>query len=266
MLKGQALVVVLLVLGVAVTVGLSIVSRSVTEVSVSTGEEESNKALEAAEAGVERALGGVVAVDGPAGVGSLQEASFNVTNTGVGGGNTYEVPFRLSAGDVATISLEGYTGPAPYNNFQLCWGNGSGAVPAVEVILYFRDASGEMRVGRQAYDPDEARNDSNGFEDDSPGSCAGGLDYDFYRAFDLADVGWTAGGTPIMLRVRVLYNTTPQPIALRVPAGNLPSQGSEIISTGQAGGSTQRLRVIQANPDLPLMFDSALFSGSSLTQ
>ena len=268
--RGQALVVVLLILGIAVTVGLSVVSRSVTDVTVSTGEEESAKALEAAEAGVERALGGVIAVDGPPVIDNLQESSFNVTNTAVGDGSVYEVPNLLAAGDVATIQMDGFTGPPPYPNFVLCWENViEAADPAVEVMLYFR-RGGVIGVGRQGYDPNPVR--LTGFLPDSMGNCPGGFsNYNFHRRFDLEDFGITdlstgEVGVPVLMRVRMLLNTVPQGIVLVVPSGNLPIQGSEIISTGQAGGSTQKLRVLQTNPDLPMMFDTALFSGGSLTQ
>ena len=52
MKSGQALIVVLLILGVVTTVALSIASRSVSEVAVSTTQQESAQALAAAEAGV----------------------------------------------------------------------------------------------------------------------------------------------------------------------------------------------------------------------
>lgn len=265
--RGQALVVVLLILGIAVTVGLSIVSRSITEVSVSTAEDESARALEAAEAGVERALGGVVAVDGPAGTGTFQEASFSVSNTGVGNSQLYEVPNLLPAGDAATVRMTGYGG----NRVRVCWGDeDTGDVPAVEVILYYRDSGGVVRVGRAGYD-DQYGSRGNGFEDTQNGSpaCNGGgatRRYEYRADVDLDDLGMPNGGSPLYLRVRMLYNTADQPVLVRSVGGNLPGQASEIISTGQAGGSTQKLRVLQSDPDLPMMFDAALFSGTSLTQ
>src|SRR3989339_1593452 len=54
--KGQVLLIVVLVMIVALTVGLSLISRSITNLRTSTQEAESQKALAAAEAGVEQAL------------------------------------------------------------------------------------------------------------------------------------------------------------------------------------------------------------------
>src|SRR4030067_2407301 len=54
--KGQALLIILLVLSVVLTLALSFVSRSVTDITITSQEEESVRALSAAEAGVEQAL------------------------------------------------------------------------------------------------------------------------------------------------------------------------------------------------------------------
>jgi Tfp pilus assembly protein PilX len=54
--NGQALLIVLLGMAVVLTLVLSIVSRSVTDVSITKRDEESLRAFSAAEAGVEQAL------------------------------------------------------------------------------------------------------------------------------------------------------------------------------------------------------------------
>jgi len=265
MLKsGQALVVVLLILGVAVTVGLSVISRSRTEVSVSTAEEESAKALEAAEAGVESALGGLVAVDAPAitgSPGSTSESTYNVVNTAVGGTtNAYELPYPLGAGEAATINMEGYGG-ALGDDVRICFG---GATTAIEVMVYYTDGSGNVAVGRQGW--------GSGITGFGPvtnsgisNDCSTGTDFSHRIDFRVnPDLGVTSG-TLRLMRIRLFRNGTSSPLAIRTGAP-LPSQGSEIISTGQSGGSTQKLRVVQADEDLPMMFDAAIFSGGGLVQ
>jgi len=54
--EGQALLIVLLSMSVILSVVLSVVSRSITDISVSTYEEEALRAFSAAEAGIEKAL------------------------------------------------------------------------------------------------------------------------------------------------------------------------------------------------------------------
>jgi len=54
--KGQAVLIVLLSLSVVLIVVMFVVSRSITDISLSTKEENSLRAFSAAEAGIERAL------------------------------------------------------------------------------------------------------------------------------------------------------------------------------------------------------------------
>ena len=54
--SGQALILVLLSLSVVLTLVLYVVSRSVTDVAVSSQQEESVRAFSAAEAGIEKTL------------------------------------------------------------------------------------------------------------------------------------------------------------------------------------------------------------------
>lgn len=64
--RGQILLVIVLVMIVALTIGLSVVTRSITNLQISSEEESSQRALSAAEAGIEKALrsgNGSTAVD-----------------------------------------------------------------------------------------------------------------------------------------------------------------------------------------------------------
>ena len=53
---GQALIIILLVMAVGLTMGLAVVSRSVTDIRISQQEEESARAFSAAEAGIRQQL------------------------------------------------------------------------------------------------------------------------------------------------------------------------------------------------------------------
>ena len=54
--RGQALLIVVLVMAVALTIGLAVVSRSITDIKISRQEEESARVFSVAEAGIEEAL------------------------------------------------------------------------------------------------------------------------------------------------------------------------------------------------------------------
>ncbi len=242
---------VLLIMSVALTLGLAVVSRSVTEINVSTTQEESSKALEAAEAGVENALGGVVA--GPSGGGTLTgtNATFSVANTSVGGGGSYSTVDAIEPGDVITVDVTGTS-----QNIKLCWGTETGITPAVEVMLYY-DNSG-VKVARWGYDPQNSPVRPNGFDNGSDGNCTGGFNYS-------KNMTLTVTGARRYLRIRPLYNSTKFSL---VAAGgdSFPTQGQDITSTGQAGSVSQKIHVTVSNSDLPTMFDNAIFSGTSLTK
>ena len=269
---------VLLVLGVAVTVGLAVMSRSITEVNISAVEDESARALEAAETGIEKALGGVIAVGG--GTGSLPQvnASYNVSSTRIGSGDAYEVPQDLAAGEVATITLEGEDSlgnPATYgaNQLWLCWRWQGTVEPALEAILYYRSpgASPVYYVSRNGFDPAGRVSgfvSTGGF----PPNCVGGLTWPGINVKRrlisfTGDLGMPNGHVPMYLRVKPMLNTGSCKLGVVSSGGGaFPVQGKDINSVGQSGDASQRLRVIQTNPDLPTMFDSALFSGTGLSQ
>lgn len=278
MKKGQALVAVLLVLGMALTVGLAVSSRSSNQVSISTTENESSQALEAAEVGAERALSGIITGDSTAALPST-DASYNVKTSNLGAGRVYEVPFQLSTGDIATINLEGYIpavgSPSSYV-FGLCWGNGtypSGNTPAVEVILYYKSSSGAVRIARNGYDISGFGNFSTAV---SNGNCREGLTAYTYSVevpmLNTTPLGWAAipqnvlgmeaGGLPLLMRIRAL-NANNLKVALVGISVDIPTQGQDVVSVGQSGSTAQKLHVVGVTPDLPWMFDAALFSGGA---
>lgn len=257
MKNGQALAVVVVIIGVVLTIGLSIATRSVTEVNISTGQKESASALEAAEAGVEQALGGQIGTGNASG--TTQNASFDVQNSVVSG-SAYTVPYKMDRGDVATVNLNGFSG----TGICIYFGETTTTEVALELILYSRNGS-TYSVGRQGIDPDSHGNGFSGLT--ASANCS--LSWSGHETWtNLVNMGMPSGHQPVQLRIRMLYNSTAQPlvIAPAVAGINLPAQGNEIISTGRSGESVQKVRVVSLNPDLPLVFDSAIFSGGDISQ
>lgn len=256
----------MLVLGVVLTVGLSIASRSVTEVSVSTTQEEAARALEAAEAGVEKALGGEFGVGSFQG-GVVADSSFAVSVSADSPvGQIYEVPYELVSGEAATVDLRGSGGGG---GVTVCWGkNDTPETPAVEVILYYQVGT-EVRVGRRGWDPESAVR-GNSLNEGAVGVCPIEGKYKYSRSFTISELAGGSGPSDIyFLRVRMLYAASGQRLMVsRTGAGDLAAQGREIVSVGTVGmteqKAVQRLRVADVNDDLPFMFDSVLFSGGSL--
>lgn len=286
--RGQALVMILLIMGVAITIVLSVVSRSVTEVNLSGTEEQSSRALQAAEAGIEKSLGGIQPNGTNVSVGV--NSTYNVTTTDLtkstisSGGNTnaYRVPYPLAAGDVMTVALSSYTPlytPYAGRTLGICWNDGSTSdQPAIEVILYFIH-NGSIAVGRAGYDaavrggftaPDSITGHYKGY--------CNGFNMNYIKEVCLGNsggcannLGFVDGDSPLFMRIRILYNNSGAQYLVVDPQGSgpvksLPKQGNDVVSTGVSGDAAQRVHAVQPNPDLPFMFDAALFSGGDLTQ
>ena len=257
MQKGQALIVILLVLAVALTVGLAVVSRSVTDIGTSTTQEESSRALSAAEAGIEAALAAPM---------NQQYNSIGVVGIPYSG-NSISIPEPLSAGESATIFMTGHDsdgniteGVGEYSpgSLDLCWGTVStGSKPAIEASLYYKTA-GVYKITRYAYDPDSR----GGFtaSDTSIGSCPTDHSYLYHK---------TISGLPsgkILLRVRLLYNGDTAHFVAVSGSSSFPVQGKNITSEATDGSTTRKIEVFQRYPDLAPMLDSAVFSGAGLVK
>lgn len=251
---GQALLIVLLIMAVALTIGLSVISRSVTDIRISQQSEEAARAYSAAEAGIEEAL-----VTGTGNSASFSEtgATYQTAVAGFGGEEKFVFPQQLSPNEIYTLYLATYTststppfGPPyynPANPLNLCWDGNA----AVEASLYYN--AGGYKVARWAVDPQAGR--SPGF--DSPDMGGGCADLAHKKTLNFP------AGTLLFLRIRVFYEN-PR-VGFTTPVGvTLPSQGNRIESTGTAGQATRKVEVVRFHPAPPEIFDFALYSGSNL--
>ncbi|MBI2007488.1 MAG: hypothetical protein HYS83_02210 [Candidatus Blackburnbacteria bacterium] len=153
--RGQALLIILLVMAVVLTIALSVASRSITDITVSQKEEESARAFSAAEAGVEQAIIGNTTA------GSLDSGAEYAIETGRIEGNEFIFPSLLSAGEVAPVwfvahdadgnqtcgsSYPCFTG----SSLTVCWGasgtpSDGGTTPAVQRKHFDKDCKRRLR-------------------------------------------------------------------------------------------------------------------------
>lgn len=243
--NGQVALIVLLLMVVILTVGLTLISHSITDVSISKDEEDSMRAFSAAEAGIEQALQNISAGDFNTEVGDVP---VNVSVTPIGG--TTPIIRDLVEGEYMNIDLNDMIGNT---NISVTWTDevvlGNNA--ALEVLIY-------QDIGtytRSAY----AR----------AGLCATGL---------CSTTGFTtvpSNATPPLaitqddnlVRIRALCNST----TVTVTAGaGLPTQVYQIDSKASAGGAQESkvsvVEVSRTNPALPPIFDYVLFSQGNLSQ
>lgn len=264
--SGQAVLVVLLSLSVVLIVVLFILSRSITDISLSTKEEDSLRAFSAAEAGIERAL-----LAG-SGSGSIGSANYSTTVTGFASGLGYVTyPIAIKSGENATFWFKRDDESISFSGGQVkfCWGNvgtssTSAETPALEITFFYTTVPNNLttlRLARFALDPNSSRRSSNGFEDAQIGNCTIGEDtYVFQKTLNV----------PNNIRfatAKILYNIqTAHKVGISVGESGsiLPSQGEKIESAGSYGDANRRIDVYQLHSEAPPIFANVLFSTNGI--
>lgn len=258
--KGQVLLITVLVLSIAVTVGLSLIGRTTTDIAISRQIEESARAFNAAEAGLEEALKTRIGRADVV-VAEAEGVRYTTEVRDIGGESAVlTLPKITINGQTETIWLApldannlplvndaaAYTG-----NLDVCWSADKGA--ALEAALLVGTA-GDYHVERYAFDENATRIGTNYFSAvGAPGGACGDI-ANAYRATITVPVG------AAMLRVRPLYADAR--IAVSPQGGRvLPKQGVEVTATGTTLTGVSRKIVVKtqfAGP--PAAFDYVVYS------
>ena len=260
--SGQALLIVVLVMVVALTVGLSVASRTVTNLRTTAEEENSQRAFSAAEAGIEKALktgpiSSPLDLGNNASIESVQIVGVSGTEFLLNGGN----PVLQDDGfDLWLSSYPDYTNPWPQasNGFvSIYWGtatnNCSGTMPAaIEVVLLIGPKTSPS-TARFAFDPCSARLGSNGFQTANVGAyTVSSKTFPYQATFPVAL------GTGLLARIIPLYLSTPVGVKGCDSKGGsciaFSPPGSSIDSVGSSGGTKRKITVFQGFPQLPSEF------------
>lgn len=245
--RGQMLLIVVLVMVVSLTVGLSIASKSITSLRTSTEEANSQKALAAAEAGVERAIKSNLSIA----EGSFSDnTTYDTTITPVLG-----TSFQLNAGNpvlqddgidlwlsrYSTQDSQLYTNP--WNgSLTIHWGNTPTGCEnaALEIALISGNRNNPVMT-RYAYDPCPARSSSNSFDSVPVNQTTISGKIFYYQTVIPVSQG-------LIGRIIPFYTNTVMAVT---GSTALPSQGSTIVSTGRAGDTERKVTVFQGFPEVP---------------
>lgn len=283
--SGQVILGLILVMVVALGIGLSIVQRSLIDVSTSTKVEQSSRAFSAAEAGIEQAISGDTSgVDF-----SNNSRTIEVTDSdlipcvpGASGcdkavtqkQDALEYP-PLAREEVAHVWLADFNStsnpPPPFYTqpeLDIYWGN-SEEKTAIELTIVYYEANA-YKSKKWFID---ASDNENNFD---KVSCTGGyvLRDDTYtckvRLGDVVGYPSITGNGPLpanlmLIRARLLYNSISQPLAVqstRICATGcaIPPQARIFTSTGVSGETQRKVRVFQVSKVVPPYFDFAIFS------
>jgi len=248
--SGQVALIIILLMAVVGTVALSVVSRSVTDVSLSKQEENKIRAFSAAEAGIEnllnQGLANIPAADREKDVTGNINYHYKIDE--VGNSSTYELDGQLLSGETTQVQLAGGTS-AP-SSLRICW-TGDASLE----ISVFSFPGGNYQVTRTAVKAITGGASGIDFTPgDSVGSPCGSKTY-------LSETSVSLTQDAQFVRIKALYNNTDLAIQADV---NLPVQAYKVKVDAVQEENTAALEVTQTIPAAPGIFDYTLWSGSSL--
>lgn len=266
--RGQVILILVLITVVGLTIGLALISRTITDIRISSQIEQSSRAFSAAEAGIESALKGDIYSGSRQGSLQLPNVTAEYSVVQEGGTNTSFALPLTEAGSSQVVWLIGHnpdgslqeTGPsyAATVPLDVCWGSIPNSSPAMEVSLFYKTGI-EYRVYRQGYDPVTTR--GNGFLPTDLGSnfCDSALSFK-KTIVPSTDYGIDPGATLLFYGLIPVYETTE--IAVKPDASTpLPLQGVRITSVGKtANDVVRKISVLQSYQILPSLLDFGLFS------
>lgn len=281
--SGQALLLVLLSMAVALTLVLSVFSRTISDVKISSQDESSLRAFSAAEAGVEQAL----VVGSSTGTVPIGDASFSANVSDFAEGQeTFVFPYPFVSGEPAVVwfvshDLSGNltcSGKPCFrgSKIKICWGDNTVApIPALEASIIYLDTAGTYstaRIARAVFDANAAgRIPPNNFVNPG-GSCEIGTNSFRYSTtlnfssslppFFTPSVPYDTTNKLQFMILKLLYNNTSHHIGVDVTGSNstLPAQGQLIESSGTSGDTNRRIEVFQGYGELPIAFYSAIYA------
>lgn len=245
--SGQVGVVVLLVMAVVLTVGLSTAVNSTQDVDLSRQEAESTRVFNAAEAGIEQALSTYDTGDTSGTVNSISGVDVAYTVSEVNSVDT-----RLFEGVSISVDVTGNNG----NDLRIQWSREDSCAtenPASLLVSIFSDDGTGPTVRYEAL----AGCDRGGsFTSVSSINTDG-----FRREYDLP-----LTSDDQFVRIKPLYNDT----HLRVVGDGwtLPVQGVRVRSdaTNQQGNEVRSVEVNRSLPTAPSVMDYGLVSGTTIVK
>ncbi len=249
--SGQIAIVILLIMVVLLTVGLSLASRTTQELFLSQQEAESARVFNAAEVGVEDALS--QDFDAITGTVTLNPTTVSdvTTTTTIQPRSTLET--QLVEGAAVHLNLAGSGGTVTIN-----WARETACASAASLLMsiYYEDevSPGNFitEVIHEALAPGNCRADEFAVINNA-GSDG------YYRQTTV-----TLPTNPLFARIRAVYADT----ALRVTGAGLPTQAFTIRSAAntQIGEESRTVEVGRTLSGAPSFMDYSVYSGSGIIQ
>ncbi|OGK19453.1 hypothetical protein A3G67_00640 [Candidatus Roizmanbacteria bacterium RIFCSPLOWO2_12_FULL_40_12] len=249
--SGQVLLIAVMLLAVTLTIVLSITFSSRTDTQITKLEEENQKALAAAEAGIEAALktAGTVNI-GQAGTGGILPNS-GFSGTASVSTNPSDTKFTtpiLQKDEQYTFYMGVYTapstiGPSDGENLEICFASSNQSTKSAIEITVVKGTSPNYTLRRFVIDPDDRISES-----DQGLACSNTA---FYKGTTID--GSLIGEDTKLVIVRMLYSSSKVFFSRNSP--DLPSQGKFVSSEATSDtGVSKKVQLFQSYPQLPADF------------
>lgn len=282
--RGQVVLILILVMTVALAIGISVIQRSLSDISTSSKVEQSSRAFSAAEAGIENKLSK-----------GTDSVSFteNGSSATVSGGSL--IPAVPAAGnrqdpleypplakeevahvwlindinDTSNPPIDGYK----QSTLDVYWGNSTTDFAALELTMVYY-SSGQYQARKWYLDNSSAGRSANNFDQIT---CTGGYTLPGYQCKKTLGDNSGLNNGPLLtsglklIRARLLYNKTSQPFAVQAvntcgPDCSITPQARILISTGTSGTTQRKVRLFQVLKVVPPYFDFAIFSAGTINK
>ena len=253
--RGQILLIVVLVMVTALTIGLSVAARTITNTRTSQEAENSEKAFSAAEAGLEQSLTNSTNISGS----FTNNTNYKTTVTTLSGTafalNNNSPVLKDDSLDLWLSTYPGYTNPWS-GSVTFYWGQNTDTCTNAETttttaaleLIAVSGSKANPQITRYAIDPCSQRSLSNKFEFIPPGGgTVGGKTYTYKKTISV-----TSG---LFIRILPIYNSAAIAVAgcdaANANCATLPSQGTIIMSVGTADTTQRKLISYRHYPKLP---------------
>jgi len=240
-----------MIIAITITIILTISFTTRTDTQASKLEEESQKALAAAEAGIDSSLKNKFGIGDLTTLGDLgKNITSGSTTITLSGSDVFTSP-KLVSSEAYTTYLGAYTaGPPPSyasstaSDITICFGDAS-TQPSLDIAL-LKDSTSTPTVRRYLADP--AGNTFGGTNKltVTPG-CSGNPAFAYSVRID----GTEVGADSTMLVIRAMFAST----KLFISHAGLPTQGTTVTSQATTStGVSKKVRLFQSYPQIPAEF------------
>lgn len=251
--RGQVLLIVVVTMIVALTAGLTIASRTITNLRLTKQNEESQRAFQAASAGIDKLINAAAGVEES---GTLEDAGFQTKVLEQSASD-----YLLNNGTIIDQDRGMDVWLSDYPNFgSLYTGNvtfrfgtsgqdctatsGENVVPALEIVMLTGTVTNPS-LSKYVFDPCSSRRTGGAGNNFSSGSVApitiDGVNFDY----STNAISVTNG---LIAKVLPLYNSAVIGIQW---SGTPKSQGKLIESTGSSGETSRKVLYFESHPQIP---------------